>query len=105
MRVIYDPKVITFLTELIEVLYTKDYFGFKDSAIDYVVELVNDIDGTIHRRPKKKAPEHFSKYGKNMFYVSYKKNEWTHWYIFFNLEDDIYYVRYISNNHAIAQYL
>jgi hypothetical protein len=40
-----------------------------------------------------------------MSYAVFKKNNNTSWYVFFNYEDDIYYVRYIGNNHTCAQYL
>jgi hypothetical protein len=44
-----------------------------------------------------------------MFYATFKKNKSTQWYVFFNIYADngeaIYLVRYISNNHMIAQFL
>jgi hypothetical protein len=37
--------------------------------------------------------------------ITYKANARTQWYIFFQLKDDIYLVRYITNNHhPAAQY-
>jgi len=44
-----------------------------------------------------------------MKYIVIKKNKNTHWYVFFEITqsngETIYKVRYISNNHVIAQYL
>ena len=46
-----------------------------------------------------------------MEYAVFKKSKRTSWYIFFNTYEDeqtgedIYLVRYIGNNHTIAQYL
>lgn len=105
MKVIFSRDVIIYLTELIEVLYMGDYFGFQESAIKYVDELAKDIETTINRKQKKEAPPYFSKYGKGLYYVSYRKNKNTQWYVFFNLEDDIYYIRYIGNNHSCSQYM
>ncbi len=33
MRVVFLPKVEDYLVELSEILYQKEYFGFKDSAV------------------------------------------------------------------------
>ncbi|KAA6331699.1 hypothetical protein EZS27_019729 [termite gut metagenome] len=35
----------------------------------------------------------------------FKKNNHTQWYVFFNLENDVYYIRYIGNNHTVSQHL
>jgi len=68
-----------------------------------------EIERTLPNKVKKIAPESFNIYGKNMFYSVFKKNKRTQWYVFFNTYQDnkeiIYLVRYISNNHVIAQRL
>ena len=57
----------------------------------------------------KPAPPYFDKYGKNMKYAIFKKNKRTSWYVFFKTnrenEEIIYLVRYIANNHTVAQHL
>ncbi|KAA6322488.1 hypothetical protein EZS27_027974 [termite gut metagenome] len=105
VKVVYSKEVIDFLSDLMEILYVKDYFGFMDSAIKYVIDLVHEIDTTIANKPQKIAPNYFSKYGKGLCYSIFKKNNNTTWYVFFNYENDIYYIRYIGNNHNISQYL
>jgi len=44
-----------------------------------------------------------------MFYSVFKKSNRTQWYVFFSLYADggevTYLVRYMSNNHMIAQFL
>ena len=44
-----------------------------------------------------------------MYYVKFKKNNNTQWYVFFNMYMEmgeiVYVIRYIANNHLIAQYL
>jgi hypothetical protein len=105
MRVLYAKDVEEYLRKLIEILYSKGCFGFKDSAYQYVDALIDEIDTTIAIKPSKSAPEYFSKYGKQLFYAAFTKNRNTTWYVFFNVENDIYFIRYISNNHVIAQYL
>lgn len=36
MKVVYHKNVTEYLNELIDILYDKEYFGFKDVAYDYV---------------------------------------------------------------------
>ncbi|MFT4221886.1 hypothetical protein [Dysgonomonas sp.] len=105
MNVIFSPEASEYLADLIEILYDNDYLGFKDSAKKYVEELVINIKISINNKSKKKAPAYFNRYGKGLYYAVFKKNDNTQWYVFFNYEDDIYYIRYIGNNHTCAQYL
>jgi hypothetical protein len=105
MTVIFSPETAEYLADLIEILYDNDYLGFKESAKKYVNDLAIDIKTTIDKRSKKKAPAHFNRYGKNMSYAIFKKNNNTQWYVFFNYENNIYYIRYIGNNHTCSQYL
>jgi hypothetical protein len=101
----YSPEVILFLKELTSLLYSKGYFSYPETAKDYVDKLTYYIENDIATKTKKVAPKHFSKFGKNMFYVHYKPNKRTTWYIFFNVKDSRYLIRYITNNHASAQHI
>ncbi len=108
MIVHFHEDVDNYLVELVEILYEKEYFGFKESAINYVQELVYEIRDTIFRKHKKAAPRFFARYGYGevVFYVKYQRNRNTQWYVFFTFDDDDnYYVNYIANNHTISQYL
>lgn len=110
MKVIALPEVHVYLTELIQILYDADYFGFIEDAETYVLNLLHEIENTLPTRLRKKAPHYFNKYGKDMYYSSIKKSRHTTWYIFFTIyttssEEKIFLVRYISNNHVIAHLL
>jgi hypothetical protein len=105
MKILFSPEVRAQLKELSEILYVNQYFGFEEDAYKYVEELILDITTSLPNRLKKVAPEHFSKYGTALLYSIFKKNDNTQWYIFFNQENDIYYIRYIGNNHTCSQYL
>ena len=111
MNVILLPEVQAYFRSLVVILYEKEYFSFKDSAKKYVNELLDDILITLPTRLHKPAPEYFDKYGKDMEYAVFKKSNRTSWYVFFTTyedeetEEDIFLVRYIGNNHTIAQYL
>lgn len=105
MAVLFLPEVENYLVELIEILYQKQYFGFYESAMNYVEDLIQDIKNNLPSLLKKKAPAHFDRYGKNLYYVSYRKNHNTQWYVFFSIHNDTYLVRYIANNHMCSQFL
>jgi hypothetical protein len=109
MNVFFLPEVFKYFEEVALILYERGYFGFKETAERYTIELVNDIKINLPTKVHKSAPEHFDKYGKNMKYAGFKKNKNTTWYAFFTTyqknRETIYLVRYIANNHTIAQHL
>lgn len=106
MRVLFAPEVEEDLYELIEILIEKGYLGTYAFAISYVEDLVSDIPRNIHTKLKKKAPAFFERYGKNMQYITYRRNANTTWYIFFSVvEENIYFIKYITNNHVSGQYV
>ena len=108
-KVIVTAEVKAYFNDLTTILYEKDYFGFEDSAIKYVDDLIDDIKANLPTRPHKPAPKHFDQYGKGMYYASFKINKQTEWYAFFTKYNEngeiIYLVRHIENNHTAAQYL
>ncbi|MDR1981130.1 MAG: hypothetical protein LBQ39_05865 [Tannerellaceae bacterium] len=109
MKIVFLPEALKYFNELSTILYEKDYFGLEESALKYVDDLFQDIKHTLHSRTKKTAPPYFDRFGKNMLYSTFRKNKTTEWYVFFNVyqkdEDLTLVIRYISNNHVIAQYL
>jgi len=109
MNVILLPEVIECFENLKQILFQKEYFGFKESAHSYVDELVDDIKYNLPICQHRPAPKYFEKYGKNMEYAVFKKNKHTQWYAFFRVyrvnNEELFQVRYIANNHTVAQYL
>lgn len=109
MKVLFLPEIRQYFQELEDVLFEKEYFAFEESAINYVRELITDIEQTLPRRVSKKAPPYFNRYGRGMRYAMFRKSKNTQWYVFFTTHsvdgDEVYVVRYISNNHVIARYL
>lgn len=109
MRVVFLPEVRLYFQELEEILFEKEYFGFEETAIKYVRELITDIEKTLPVRLSKPAPSHFDRYGKGMYYAAFRINKTTEWYVFFSKykvdNEIVFLVRYISNNHMVAKYL
>jgi hypothetical protein len=75
MKVLFLPEVEDYLFELIEILYHKEYFGFKESAISYVVDLENDIKNLLPNKVKRPAPTYFDKFGKKLLYAVFEKKQ------------------------------
>jgi hypothetical protein len=94
-KIIVETRLHDELDELIQKLYDKEYFGFLQSAEDYInkmYDFINTIPNQKRRVTKNK------RYGK--YYCKYKHNSKTTWYIIFDLEDDIYLISFITNNHS-----
>jgi len=109
MKIIALPEVEQYLEDLKIILFEKEYFGFEESAQKYVDDLFFDIKTNLPNKLKRPAPSYFDRYGKKMYYAAFKKNKRTSWYTFFRIYEvngeQIYQIRYIANNHTIAQYL
>jgi hypothetical protein len=59
MTVLFLPEVEDYLYELIEILYRKEYFGYKENAINYVTDLKNDIKTNLSNKVKRPALRYF----------------------------------------------
>ncbi len=109
MRVLFSPEVRKSFQDLEEVLFNEEYFSFEESAIRYVKELVYEIEANLPNHTKRKAPGYFDKYGKDLYYSTFRKNKVTQWYVFFSIykRDNglIYLIKHISNNHVDAHHL
>jgi len=109
MRIVFSAKVEDYFFELIETLYEKEYFGFKESATTYVRDLIMDIQNNLETVPKRQAPPYFNKYGKNLYYAFFRKNKQTQWVVFFSTyldqKEEIHMIEYVTNNHSISHLL
>ena len=108
-KVLFIPKVRKYIDDLVPLLYEMGYFSYLDSSKKYFKGLVDDVMENLPTKSHTSAPKHFDKYGKGMKYASFKMNKRTIWYAFFKTYiengETVYLVRYIANNHVIAQYL
>ena len=96
----YTNFVQDFFDELITTLFSKEYFSYEENAIAYVQKLVFYIEENIDGLPHKKSPNSLLKYGD--FYVFYKSNSRTTWYIFFSKKKKNYLIKYLTNNHIFT---
>ncbi len=105
MKIVFAPEVEDDLFELVEILVDKGYLGTYGFAISYVEDLVSFIQTNIQKCIRIKAPSSFHQFGSDLWYISYQRNANTTWYIFFTQIGDVYWVKYITNNHVAAHHL
>lgn len=94
-----------YMNDLVTMLYNKEYFGFIESASDYMFKMRNFIEQKIHILQHHPAPEYFSKYQSGMKYIAYQANKRTTWYIFFKQSGNRFLIYYITNNHFEGQFI
>lgn len=105
------PLIIRYyLLDLTDTLYEEEYFSYIENAEKLVNEIL-DFTYLIPRMPHYKlssiAEKRFSRYGKDLYYVFFKRKTSRHttWYIFFSRQGDRYIIRYITNNHKDGKYI
>ena len=98
-KVFYTEAATDFLNDLVTILYSQNYFGFLESALDYVTSMKKFAEQKIHILQHHTAPKHFSKYQSGMQYIAYPANKRTTWYIFFKQSGNRFLIYYITNNH------
>ncbi|MFN8282050.1 MAG: hypothetical protein U0U67_02495 [Chitinophagales bacterium] len=96
--IIYNPSVEIYLNELIDILFQKKYFSFKENALNYVIDLIDFTENNIHSIQHKNTPQLLAHFG--TFYITYKTTKRTTWYIFFNKKENRYLIKHITNNHT-----
>jgi len=98
IEVIFTPHVISYLDDLVNVLYKKEYFGFIQSAEEYVDDIYDAIPERIKKSPHRKTPKSLQYLGSN--YIFHKSNARTTWYIFFERKNHNYLITGIVNNYS-----
>lgn len=80
--IVYSDEFHQSIEELIEILFTKEYFGFEIACQLYAEKIYDFVDYNIHKPISRDAPKAFQKFGEN--FIVYKANNRTSWYIFFD---------------------
>lgn len=97
--IIYSPSVRAYLIELIAILYKKEYFGFEDSAHQYVERIRQNIRKDLPQQTNHRTtPTELKHFGEN--YISIKLNNRTTWYVIFDQKDNRFFVGLITNSYS-----
>ncbi|OHT43242.1 hypothetical protein [Flavobacterium tructae] len=97
-KVIFEKEVLDYFDDLVFALFKEEYFGFPESAQNYVDKIVVFIISDISSFPHKKTPKLLQYLGSN--YIFYKPNAETTWYIFFEKRNQNYLITGIVNNYS-----
>ena len=103
-EIVYAKGVELFLDGLLKILFENGYFSFPDSAKSYVDRVIDYVEQNIGILPGREAPPYFSRYGRNLNYITYRANKSTVWYVFYQQRVNVFLIRHISNNHVAAQH-
>ncbi|MBA3985572.1 MAG: hypothetical protein H0X63_03130 [Flavobacteriales bacterium] len=103
-KVIFTQSTLDYFDQLVYILFEKEYFSYEKTAQDYVYKIVQFIENSVHFLPHKIVPLKLSHHGS--FYIFYKPNQRTTWYVFFEKGNQRIVVTSILNNHCKeARYL
>jgi hypothetical protein len=98
IKIIFTPHVIYYLDDLVRILYKKEYFGFIETAEEYVLKIYGAVSENIQLSPHKNTPISLQYLGSN--YIFYKSNPRTTWYIFFEKRENNFLITGVLNNHC-----
>lgn len=98
-KVIFTASVLEYFDNLVFNLFEEEYFGFPESAREYVDKIVTFVLLSISNFPSKETPKPIKYLGTN--YIFYKANNRTTWYIFFEKRERNYLITAIINNNSI----
>lgn len=97
-EIIIGKAVVIFLKELTATLFQKEYFGFLETAEDYVNDLIDGMYMQLYSENHYEAPAALKHYGN--YYVKIKGSKRTTWYVFFDKNESRYFIEFITNNHT-----
>lgn len=98
IKLAYTSHVISYLDDLVRVLYKNDYFGFIETAEEYVLNIYDFVSGNIKSSQHRITPKRIQYLGSN--YIFYKVNKRTTWFIFFERQNENFLITGILNNHC-----
>lgn len=96
IEVIFTSYVIRYLDDLVVALYKNEYFGFIESAENYVSNIYDAVPERIKTTHHKKTPKSLHYLGSN--YIFYKSNNPTTWYVFFEKRNQNHLITGVLNN-------
>lgn len=110
IKVVIPLEIKTYLLDLADTLFVKDYFSYIESAeslIDDILDFIQTLPHIPHYNLSPTAQSRFSRYGIDLQYAFFKRKTSKHttWYIFFCRKEERYIIRYITNNHKDGKYI
>ncbi|AWK04385.1 hypothetical protein HYN56_09115 [Flavobacterium crocinum] len=70
IEVVFTPSVISYLDDLVLILYKKEYFGFIESAEKYVDDIYDAVSDRIKKSSHKKTQKPLKYLGAEYIFLS-----------------------------------
>ncbi len=77
---------------------TKVTFLYKESALNYVSEIIFNVKRSIHKKENYHCPTELLKFGE--YYIHFNMNPNTTWYFVFERRETRYLITYAFNNYS-----
>lgn len=86
-KVIIPKEIITYLMDLADTLFEKDYYSYIEYAnilIDDILDFIHTLPHAPHYNLSHTAEMRFNRYGKDLQYAFFKRKSSKHttWYVF-----------------------
>lgn len=81
-----------------DVLFYENYFSIHESAIDYVIRLIDIAESKIVKKQHYNVPKAISHHGS--WLIHFNISEKTTWYFVFEKNENRYLVTYVFNNYS-----
>ncbi|QNR85774.1 hypothetical protein H9N25_04745 [Pedobacter riviphilus] len=79
-------------------LFYENYFSIRESAIDYVIRLIDIAESKIVKKQYYIAPKAISHHGR--WLIHFNISQKTTWYFVFEKSEDRNLVTYVFNNYS-----
>ncbi len=79
-------------------LFYENYFSIRESAIDYIIRLIDIAESKIVKKQYYIAPKAISRHGS--WLIHFNISQKTTWYFVFEKSEDRYLVTYVFNNYS-----
>lgn len=96
-KVVFERKVLKYLSDLAFKLHSRDYFSYVEDAEKYVDDIYFSINTEIFKAKHNHTPYQHKKFG--TYYIIIKTNKRTAWHVYFDKKDGVYLIKKIENNH------
>ena len=70
IKVVFTPDVIDYLDLLVRILYKKEYFGFIETAAEYVLKIYDAVRENIKWNVQKPTPQKLQYLGSNYIFIT-----------------------------------
>lgn len=68
-KIIFEKAVLEYFDDLVFALFEDEYFGFLETAQDYINKIVGFVISSISSFPHKKTPKSIQYLGSNYFFI------------------------------------